>query len=1248
MKKIQIFFLLFSTLAFAQTAEKKVWDLLLANKRTEAKKLFDKELKATAESKLEYFLLGKIIELENGKIDFDETFITTLVKFPESKYYLTSLLKQQFILDDIQTIGFNDYTYKKIDAMIASEIFKDDPVVIYYKATADRNRKNFEGYNKYIKQLNSIMNWQLCGAFENLNDSGIDIEYEPEIYPKNDKLFDANSNGKMGWYNPRIIQNEGYHTFSNEDEYGNGIMYSQIFVENPIEQEVVFNFGMSSSFKIFVNDTEVYVNTLNKLSDLNAFKLKVKLPKGMNRVLVKSSISSGNNYFMLSLTDTKGKKIDDLVYHNTFKEYTKSTLQSLQVEELTPDYEVFLTQKVKENPTNVFYKFMLYDAYIHNKKLELAHDVIDELDTMYPNSSIVKNRISQYYAYKDDTAKVNEIVKNLELQDPEYYYTIATKAQDSEWLRSSSIAELEKMRDNAKKLISPTFGYLFDFLINARNSNVQAMMKNAEEIMSLSHNSEFYVTTFAPLYDSLEKNKEKAIKMLEDLVNQKDNFTAMAALVRYYRDADRKEDIKRLFVNRKDNYPYFTGVASDYINMLIEEKKYAEALVEIDNSLALYPYSFYLMERKGMVYNYMSNLKEAEKYMRQSLEHNSENSSLRKQLYDITKTPDEIEEIDVKDKYKLIKERRNSKLKSDYGVVTLMDEYIVNILPEGGSKSKVVLIYEITAENGIEEMKEYNINTYGITLQKSEIVNPDGSVVPAEEGGSTLVFPNLKVGDVIYIEYESYSNSTGRFYKDFNLDCYFNSTYPSVESVFAIINPESIKYLTKLNNGNITPVTKKINNKVCTIWKRNNVPAMPLLEPYSNNFTDLTNTINVSSIKSWKEISNWYADLVKKTLVLDKITKTTFDGIFPKGVTGMSQEDIAKKIYTYIEENIKYSSQDFRQSGYVPQKPSKTITTKLGDCKDVSTLFVALSQLAGLKSNLVLVSTNENSAHMMSLPSKDFNHCIVKTTIDGKETYLELTDKFLPFKALPMSLYKANALIISFDKIENEKAEIIEIPFDNAIVNGLSTTSIVTVTDTEVNFVNTHKVKGANKSYYNELFSNSTTEDVRKKDLEEQFSSKIKKGIKLQSVKVIKNDFFEEDIEFETQLKLTDKIKSVGNLKITDIPFVEKVYTRDIIAQETRNYDINYISYENNIDYSSTIFLNVPEGKKFTEIPESKVFTYKNHNYSITFELVKPNSLKIVRTVKTPWDNIKVADYPQYKAYLEEVLATEEQVVGFK
>ena len=47
------------------------------------------------------------VELENGKFDFDEKFINSFAKFPECKYYLTSLMKQQFILDDIETLGFN-------------------------------------------------------------------------------------------------------------------------------------------------------------------------------------------------------------------------------------------------------------------------------------------------------------------------------------------------------------------------------------------------------------------------------------------------------------------------------------------------------------------------------------------------------------------------------------------------------------------------------------------------------------------------------------------------------------------------------------------------------------------------------------------------------------------------------------------------------------------------------------------------------------------------------------------------------------------------------------------------------------------------------------------------------------------------------------------------------------------------------------------------------------------------------------
>jgi hypothetical protein len=148
--------------------------------------------------------------------------------------------------------------------------------------------------------------------------------------------------------------------------------------------------------------------------------------------------------------------------------------------------------------------------------------------------------------------------------------------------------------------------------------------------------------------------------------------------------------------------------------------------------------------------------------------------------------------------------------------------------------------------------------------------------------------------------------------------------------------------------------------------------------------------------------------------------------------------------------------------------------------------------------------------------------------------------------------------------------------------------------------------------------------------------------------KVIKNETYDKDITFETQFSISERIQTVGNLKITDIPFLDKVYTRDIISLESRKYDIDYFSYETSNEYNSEVILNIPQDKKFTEVPEGKTFTFKGHKYQIAFELVKPNTLKVVRTVTLNWDKISKTDYLEYKKYVEDVIEAEEQIVGFK
>ena len=257
-----------------------------------------------------------------------------------------------------------------------------------------------------------------------------------------------------------------------------------------------------------------------------------------------------------------------------------------------------------------------------------------------------------------------------------------------------------------------------------------------------------------------------------------------------------------------------------------------------------------------------------------------------------------------------------------------------------------------------------------------------------------------------------------------------------------------------------------------------------------------------------------------------------------------------------------------------------------------------------------------------------------------------MTDKYLPFKSLPVSLYKANALVIHFDK--NQNSSLINIPFDNVVKNEIFTKTVIDIEEDKRSFTNFHSFIGSSKAYYNELFSSATTEDVRKKEFEEMYNDKMNKVIIFNSSKLLTNNVFDKKIEFETKFNINEKLQQLGSLKIVEIPFLEQVYTKNVISKDVRSYPIVYPNYENVHEYNSEVILNIPSDKKFVEIPEGKVLKYKNHVYSINYNLSKQNQLIVKRSVSLNWDNVETNEYPEYKKYVEEVLATEEQIVGYK
>lgn len=1247
MKKLFFALLLVPFITLAQTSQEKVWDLLLKNKREDARKLFDKELKKKKDSDVDLYVLDAIIDQELGQLLFDDSFVKGFVKFPESKYYLYPLWYRPFVVGNVKAEGFDEYSYKKMDFLASQPQYENDIHLVYLKSLFDRRRRNDAGANDMVAKIAPITKWQYCGVFENLNGSGLETDYEPEYYAKNDKTFNANSNGIINWYNPAVPQTGAVHYYFNENEYGNGIIYAQTFIKSSEDKTVVLHFSAAGPLKIFVNDTEIYANDKISDCDINAYQLQFNLKKGINRLMLKSSLDGSGDYFFASLRDAKQLPVTGVEYYDTYMPYNKNTLAELAPQELALEFENYFEEKLKKQPNNPLYALLLFSAYSNNGKDEKSYQAIEKLSEKYPASSLINTNLSQYYSHLGDNNRQEEIKKNMMLADEGYYVSVITKFADGDFAKDSNLSELEKYKQKALQLKSSYFALLFDYIIALRNSDIDLSFKKLDEFMAATHNNEMYKLLFSGLYASFKNDKDKTVSILQDLVKDREYMEAENMLVSYLNSMNRKDEVKHIVEERIKKYPGYNTYYSDAITLVNNDNQYQKAVDYADLALKNFPYSFRNMEKKGKAYNSLKNTKEAEKLFRQALTYNSGDTELRKTLYDITKVPDEIEQVATKDIYQLIKQRRNSKLSSDYGVNLLLDEYIVHILPEGGRKMKTTLVYEVIAESGVEEMKEYNLGNY-TNLIKSEIVKPDGSLAPGEDNGGTIVFTNLKVGDVIYVQYESTSNNYGRFYKDFNFGYHFNGNYPCLESIFGIIYPQQQQFATKQSNINIVPKSKKIGNNNYIVWEQKNIPALPLHEDYSPSYYDTVGKIFVSSIKSWSDISNWYADLVKKNMKLENEALKAYNKIFPNGTTGLTEDQIAYTIYKFIEETVTYSSLDFRQSGYVPQKPAKTVSTKLGDCKDVSTLFVAMATKAGLKANLVLVSTNDNGIKSPLLPAIDFNHCIVKVMLNGKEQFLELTDRYLPYKALPNSLYKANALVISFDKAENEKNELINVPFTNALNTVTSTACTINIDDAAKKFDVVSTVSGSNKAYYNELFSEATTADVRKKDLEKNIADNLGKVIVLEDNKVVENDRFQPQIKYAVKFSVSEKLQSVGSLKIFEVPYLDKVYTRNIITADKRNFDINYVNYENANRYVTEVTINLPEGKKFIEVPKNHTLNFKGHNYNLTYETVKPGTLKVTRTVDVTWDNVSTTEYPLFKKYVEEVLAAEEEIVGFK
>ncbi|WP_346985464.1 hypothetical protein [Chryseobacterium sp. POE27] len=498
--------------AFAQSKElSQTWDLLLNNKRTEARTFYDKNLKESKTKNLESLFLDALIEEELGEMVFDDTFIKNFISLKPEADYLYPMSHRKFILNESDA-SMDDYSYARIDLLAQAPEYGQESTILECKSTIDRLRNNYKASEESIAKIHRIDKWQFAGVFENLNGSGLYNDYEPETYANNDKLFNANSFGKVGWYNRKSPSNDGFDFFLNETEYGRGITYAQSFIDNPYERKIFLEIDTNAEFRMFLNDSEIVSSTNEGQTNLGSHIVEVNLPKGMNRLLLKFDVKDAKNAFMVVPMDANYQKIIDLKYFSNYQNYQKTSLNQLQPKELPLRFETFLKEKIKQNPDSFFYKYLLASGYLNNSQNELAREIIDEFSRKYPKSSLIQGLFVKYYDNTEEGEKITEIFKNLELDDSGYYLVPIIKMLDGKKFENMPIKELEKYRDILNKTKGKPMGEFYDVIIALRNREMDKVQEHLTSLKKNFANNEKFFTIFTALEEMDKKRSERCDK----------------------------------------------------------------------------------------------------------------------------------------------------------------------------------------------------------------------------------------------------------------------------------------------------------------------------------------------------------------------------------------------------------------------------------------------------------------------------------------------------------------------------------------------------------------------------------------------------------------------------------------------------------------------------------------------------------------------------------------------------------------
>lgn len=1245
-----LLFLLFCCLSFPSFSQKKydaVWGALNAGNNKNANELIKQAMEdpsTFADSYITNIYLQSYQGGEEKITDFEKTFYQ---KVDNPYPYIYALWFNASMLGEY---GKKRYPHQiaTIDKLLNDSKAPGNLVAAtsYQKGMHYLSSNDFKNSALEFMKVGNIKNWQYVGPFENLSGSGFNKNYGPLEHPESTAEFTIKGNTKVKWFVPTTEIQDGWTPFDFHFNSSAGVIYAQTFVDSPNEQIVYCNFGVSGSLKVWLNDELIESESTERVTEMDTYTQKCKLQKGINRFLVQVSFTDvAYPNFNLRITDENHRAIPNLKGSSLYKPYPKGKKSLAQ--EIKHFAEDFFQDKIENQPNNLVNYLLLTNVYLRNRKTLEARNLMEQALEKQPTNKLLRFQYILVLLKENNRSLLSEESAKLKEADPSCLFALELGIRED--ISNQKYEEARKKISERESLYGEditTIEYKINML--AKENNYDELIRNVEKFHKEYPDEAFFLPIMYAIKKSVYKDPEGAMKIYEDYMKDHYNYQVTKKYIMMLKEMGETEKVINQQKMLLEHFPYDPFLFSEMSSFYFQTKDYKEAEKYIEQSLNLSPYHQSYWEQLGDIKREQKQIENAISAYQKSLLFDANQYDVINKLRKLQGKNESYKLVPYTDIEALIKKDNPAKaLNQDIGYYILLDENNVVIHPSGATEEYFAYVVRITNEKGIDKYKESSIG-YGqrqtLMVEQAEVIKKSGSRIKGEQNDNQIVFTNLEVGDVLVFKYRIQNYKYGRFAKDFAEKYYFKrSAYVALSRVNILISgSQKINY--KTTNFTQAPIIKDIEDFKQYSWEISNQEAIKE-EPIMPAYVDVAPVLHVSTLNSWQEVANWYADLINNVSEESYEINTLFNKLLPAQERGtLSQFDQARRIYNYITENIRYSSVSFRQSAFLPQSASKTLTTKLGDCKDLSNLFMTLCRMANIKCYMVLVNTSDNGAQGLILPSTDFNHCIAKAILDNKEYYIELTDNNLPFASLPNNLINAQILDIpkssepSTLKSLNPATKSRDI-----VIRTISLKPNKNDLQVEIKVIKSGHLSSQTRSAYSNL-----TYEKQLKKMEESVAGTYKNNIEMDTFMIRGVEHLDDSIQYEYAYRVKDEIMEIGDLKTFKIVYPDVIASLSKFPSTSRVYPINYNDYEDTDEYQTNVIVDIPEGKNFTVLPPNEVLKYKKMTFQLEYKLVTKNKLIIKRKFISDRNSIPVSDYPELKSFMEKIVKAEQKMIAFQ